>query len=129
MITGGSSLLRTKQISPWWSHPLVVWGAVAAVVLFSVATWLRPKTTLSADPVKVLDQEIEQIASDVFYLQTRLDEATSAAGQEKIVRNELLMAKDGEIVVQLPPLPTPSPSITLTSSPIPIWQEWVNVIF
>lgn len=107
----------------------MVWGAVAAVVLFSVATWLRPKTTLSADPVKVLDQEIEQIASDVFYLQTRLDEATSAAGQEKIVRNELLMAKDGEIVVQLPPLPTPSPSITLTSSPIPIWQEWVNVIF
>ena len=128
MITGGNFRQHIKQPTPWWSHPLVVGGAVIAVVLINVTAWLRPKATLSADPAGVLDQEIAEITRDVFELQKAVTVASSSAAQEVILRNELLLAKEGEIVVQLPPLSSPLPSPTPTAPHQSIWKEWLNVL-
>lgn len=69
------------------------------------------------------------MASDVSDLERQAQEATSSLAQERIIRNELLMQKPDEIIVQLPaveeirlsntePSPTPTP-----------WQAWRELLF
>ncbi|HYD35004.1 MAG TPA: septum formation initiator family protein [Vitreimonas sp.] len=110
-------------------HPLTL-----LIVLFSTLFILMSlyktleKTRSSSEAIGVLEQENVKMASEVSELEARLNQAETSLTQEKIIRNELLMQKPGEYVIQLPEVavtenqaqPTPSPSA---------WQEWKKVLF
>lgn len=113
----------------WFSHPLVIALLTLAGLIFSysLASNLH-RTRSSTEHLSVLEQEIAEMASEVSELEQRASKAQSQEAQEKIIRDELLMQKEGEVIVQLPeinkndlPLPSPSPS------PTP-WEEWKELL-
>jgi len=109
------------------SHPLVILIFTLLSLLFSFSLYSGLKRTrISTEQVDVLEQEVSQIASDVFQLEQKVKTASSAGAQEKIIRDELLLQLPGEVVIQMPelaasapPLPSPSPS----PSNWQLWQE------
>ena len=44
--------------------------------------------------------------------------------QEAIMRNELLLQKPGEYIVQMPDLPEPITSQSVTQKQLSPWEEW-----
>ena len=112
------------------SHPLAIIIFTLLSGLFSLSLYSGlQRTRVSSEQVGVLEQEIAQIASEVSGLEKQVQLASSSAAQEKIIRDELLMQKPGEIVVQMPSLTTtPEPVIT-TSSEVTPWQQWLELLF
>lgn len=111
-------------------HPLTILAVTLLAVIFALSLHTsRQKMRTSTEQISVLEQEVDQMANEVYQLNYQVQTATSSAAQEKIIRDELLMQKPDEIIVQLPPIdevkmPLPSPS----PSPDP-WQEWWALIF
>lgn len=110
-------------------HPLTILATTLLAVIFALSLYTsRQKMRTSTEQISVLEQEVDQMANEVYQLNYQVQTATSSAAQEKIIRDELLMQKQGEIIVQLPPidevkLPTSSPS----PSPEP-WQQWRDLL-
>lgn len=108
----------------WFFHPLTV------IICTIVITWLygsllrtEQNMRTSSETVGVLDQEVSQIASEVSELESRLATAQSPAAQEERIRNELLLKKPGEYVIQLPPASMNSTIETQKRSLSP-WEQW-----
>lgn len=114
----------------WLYHPLVVLILTLVGLGFSYSLYSNiKKTRSSTEHVSVLEQETLQIASEVSLLQEKLNSAQSPANQEKIIRDQLLMQKPGETVVQLPPL-TASAATTTAPRPSPKPAEaWNQLLF
>ncbi|MDQ3008321.1 MAG: hypothetical protein M3Q81_01870 [bacterium] len=97
-------------------HPLTLLVFIILSGLFSLSLYANiQRNRSSTEQAAVLEQEIDKMTSDVSQLEAVVSQATSAANQEKIVRDQLLRQKPGEYVIQLPeikstPMPTPSPS-------------------
>lgn len=114
----------------WFLHPLVIALLTFAGLVFSYSLIANlQRTRNSTEHLAVLEQEIAEMASEVSGLENQLENAQSTEAQEKIIRDELLMQKPGETLVQLPelskedlPLPSPSPT------PTP-WEEWRELLF
>ena len=71
----------------------------------------------------VLQQEIDQIASEVSLLEVKIDQAGQSQFKEKIARDELLMQLPGERVIKLPDVELPSPTSAIQPELTP-WQKW-----
>ncbi len=112
---------------PWWAHPLVVVAATIVVVIVSITFLSKSREVEPTDRTTVLDQEINQITRDVSLLKDQVTEATSAATLEKLIREQLLMKKEGEYIVQIPIDALPSPSPLPTVKPPTNLQQWWTV--
>jgi cell division protein FtsB len=113
----------------WLFHPLTALSLTLLTLVMVISLrQTAQKTQISSEETMVLDQEVQKIASEISQLQEQVELAEHPFTQEKILRNELLLQKPGEYVVQLPevsvppqPQPTPSPSLTP-------WQAWQKVL-
>jgi cell division protein FtsB len=74
-----------------------------------------------------LEAEIADLSSETALLQEKLEYVDSDFAKEKIARDELLMQQPGEIIVQLPPLPSPSPVVT-SPTPASIPGQWWQLL-
>lgn len=112
----------------WLFHPITVLVAtLLAIWLYLSLLRTEQKMELSSESVAVLDQEVQQIANEVSQLNQRLDRASSEQSQEQKIRDELLMKKPGEYVIQLPQnevIEKPSEKNSKTS---PL-QEWLVLL-
>jgi cell division protein FtsB len=82
----------------------------------------------SSEKLGVLDQEKAKIASEVAELEMEVALAKTPEAQERIVRNELLMQKEGELVFQvIIPLENEktTSSLTPTTEPLEAWQSLI----
>jgi len=115
-------------MTKWLFHPLILFAlTVLAVWLYISLLQTEEKMRLSAESVTVLDQEVEHIANQVSDLEKQLSEANSPESQEQRIRDELLLKKPGEYVVQLPTeQPTPQ-SIEKHSKKTPL-QTWLMLL-
>ena len=86
------------------------------------------KSYISIQNVNLLENEVKQLKSETNNQKNQLEIIKQPLTKEKIVRNELLLQKPGEYVVQLPPAsPTPSQEEQkINQSP---WVEWKKVLF
>lgn len=82
----------------------------------------------STETTTILDQEIEEIASEVSGLEAALAQAQSEFTKEKIARDELLLQKEGEVIVQLPEIELPEEK-EVTIAPKTPWDEWRELLF
>lgn len=82
----------------------------------------------SAATIHGLDQEINQTKSEIDKLHQELSRAGTPLAQEVIIRDELLMQKPGEIVVQLPELPASPPPDTMLATELLPWQQWLALV-
>jgi hypothetical protein len=62
-------------------------------------------------------QEFEKVKKEANRAQTSLN-------QESIIRDELLMQKPGEYIVQMPDLPEPIITQKVTQKQLSPWEEW-----
>jgi len=111
-------------------HPLTALVITGLTIIFLISLYHNTQDIRrSTESLSILDQENQQLASEVTKLEKKLSQAQTDFAQEKITRDELLMQKPGEYVVQLPPLPTPSlapQTPTQLSTP---WAEWRQLLF
>ena len=78
----------------------------------------------SSQQVSALETDLEKTSKDVEKSQMNYEMAKNSFTKEKTVRDELLMQKSGEYIVQLPDLATTE---TATPSPSPTprpWEQW-----
>ncbi|HEX7018301.1 MAG TPA: septum formation initiator family protein [Patescibacteria group bacterium] len=110
-------------------HPLVA-VAVTIISLLFYFSLLKSdqKLVKTKESVASLTQEVALLQKEQTSLEEAVEYASTSAAQEKILRDELLMQKPGEYVLQLPAVaelesePTPSPT------PTP-WESWQELIF
>ncbi len=70
-------------------------------------------------------KNLEKEEKKQIKLQTEIIKKTNQEELEKIIRNQLNMTKDNEVIVLLP-----SPNITISPTPTPElknWQKWLKV--
>ena len=83
-------------------HPLIILLVTIIFLLFIFS--LRKtaqKSEISSQNVAVLEERIDQLTGEIELEKQALDYANSPLAKEKILRNELLLQKPGEYVLQI----------------------------
>jgi cell division protein FtsB len=113
-----------------FSHPLaiVVFTLIGAAFSYSLYSSSQ-KTRISTEQVAVLEQEITEMTSEVSELEQQVEAAQTPEMKEKIIRDQLLMQKDGEIVVQIPDIPESSYKRLTPQPSFEPWDEWEALLF
>lgn len=112
----------------WFTHPFTM-IVFTIVVTWLYASLLRTEGAMrtSTESVAVLDQEVAQIASEVSALDSELALAKSSDAQEQRIRDELLLKKPGEYVIQLPAIEQQTTQVS-KKTPLTPWQKWQKVL-
>ncbi len=111
-------------------HPLTALFLTLLTIIFLISLYHNIlDIRKSTETITVLDQENQKLASEISNLEKKLVDTRSDFVQEKITRDELLMQKPGEFIVQLPPLPSPNPQPQLNQQSTTPWQEWRQILF
>lgn len=110
-------------------HPAVILLiTILAVLYFLSLDSSAQKAEVSLETVAVLEQEVDEMASEVSVLEKQLEAANHPITQEKIIRNELLLQKPGEYVLQLPETEVVEAQLPKAKEKSP-WEEWQEVLF
>lgn len=84
-------------------HPLTILLATILTIVFFISLESSSnKTQVSSQNIQVLEQEVSQISEEIIKLQDKIEQTGTQHFQEKIVRNELLLQKPNEFVLQIP---------------------------
>lgn len=110
-------------------HPVIVVIVSILCLLFYLSLdRSAQKAATSSETVEVLEEEIKTIDGNVAVLESQLELANHPVSQEKVIRNELLLQKPGEYIVQLPEVSVSESTPNPTATPTP-WEEWKKVLF
>ena len=103
---------------------------IILVAIFSISLKkTRLKTEYSEKVLKQKSLGVEKLKEEVDKLEEKNRVLDNKFYKEKIIRNELLMQKPGEVVIQLPPEATrPSPTLSPTPTPSNI-KKWEKLMF
>jgi hypothetical protein len=85
------------------NHPLLisVFTCLCLLVIFSLRESSK-KASISKDSIQNLEKSVELIEKEVGSENEKLKNSQEEISLEKIMRNELLLKKEGEIVLQIP---------------------------
>ncbi len=78
----------------------------------------------SSDLVTHLRSQVDQRQQEFERVKKEANRAQTSLNQESIIRDELLMQKPGEYIVQMPDLPEPIINQKVTQKQLSPWQEW-----
>ncbi|MCA9370170.1 MAG: hypothetical protein H6774_00095 [Pseudomonadales bacterium] len=112
----------------FFRHPAVV-IIITLLVLIFIFSSKNPLFTYrtTSKSIRVLEQENEKIAKEILEAQVAQPAPQeNEFAKEAAMRNELLLQKPGEVVVQLDVSPRPQPSVVPSPTPKPI-EEWKKV--
>ena len=116
-----------------FNHPLTALVLTVLGIIFIMSlykTGQRNKQVTST--AKVIESKVEILKQQVAKAQQELDASQSKDDfkKEQIIRDELLMQKEGEVVIQLPPInQVESKTLETTSVNQSPWQEWQKLLF
>lgn len=77
-----------------------------------------------------MEEEIHQASEEVLDLENALIEVETDEYKEKTIRNELLLQKENEQIIQLPELPEEDQTVSEVEErkePINQWKELLNL--
>ncbi len=108
-------------------HPLTALILTVLTIIFVMSLRTnKNEISRSSETIHLLEQEVDKISSEVSQSQQDLETAQLPISKEKIARDELLMQKPGETVLQLPPLQESDlPEVTQPKTP---WEEWKELL-
>ncbi|MBP7875734.1 hypothetical protein KA012_01935 [Candidatus Woesebacteria bacterium] len=111
-------------------HPLVILliTIVAGIFMFSLSISSKNKVG-GAKTLVTLDESVARQQQRVQELEEQVRISSDPFIQERIQRDERLQQKPGEIVLQLPAVPMPSPTPKPEVIQLSPWQEWREVLF
>jgi hypothetical protein len=91
---------------------------------------------LNGREIKSSAQQVTQLKTQVSQRQQEFDRVATQASQlqtpfnqEAMMRNELLLQKPGEYIIQMPDLPANEPVKPLPSPILTPWQQWQQLLF
>lgn len=110
-------------------HPVII-VIITIIALFYYLSLDKSaqKASTSSQTVQVLEDEISQMNSEVSVLEKQLEAVNHPVAQEKVIRNELLLQKPGEYVLQLPTMDIPEAQ-TAEIKEKTAWEEWKILLF
>lgn len=112
------------------NHPLTVLAFIFLSALYSFSLYkTTQKSSVSQDTSTALAQEIEGITLENEKLEKQLEQANTPLAQEKIARNELLLQKPGERVIQISEKKTTTEPQQQNSQKLTVWEQWQEVLF
>lgn len=83
-------------------HPIVILTITILGIIFYFSLDTSSKQTQkSSENIAVLEHEINQISQDIINLEEKIEYTQSDEFREKVIRNELLLQKEGEYVLQI----------------------------
>lgn len=105
--------------------------AVTVIILLICASLYNNthQLRLSTVTLNELQKEVDTQNQAVDTLQRQLDTAKSPFAKEKIMRDQLLLQKPGEYVVQLPDLPVPEVTPIPSPKTLTPLEEWQKLLF
>lgn len=84
-------------------HPIfIIFVTIIAIIFFFSLEKSSKKTQSSAGNIKILEQEVKIASEKLLVIDEKIAQTQSEQFIEKIVRNELLVQKPGEYVLQIP---------------------------
>lgn len=111
-------------------HPVVIGLFLLASGIYSLSLYNTTKKSSSNQKVvQQLEEELTALVAENTKLEERITQAQTPLEQEKIIRNELLLQKPGEKVIQIAEdihLQNPEPEQPQPKTP---WEEWQEVLF
>lgn len=126
-------LFASMQIrtTPLLFHPLILLltilttGFLCLPLIRNILFQIRQQ-----DNSLIVEKEVIKIQEEVETLRKNVETQQQSFYQEKIIRDELQMQKDGEKIIQLPTLPTPTPLPTTHPTPTTsVREQWNRVLF
>lgn len=111
------------------AHPLVILAItlVCGLLVFSMQK-TAGKSRVSSDNISVMEQEVAELNTQLELEKQALEYGSSDLAKEKILRNELLLQRPGEYVIQIPDLDQVRNQTAETTAKTP-WQEWSELLF
>lgn len=113
----------------FFSHPLVIIAitCLAGLIFFSLEQSSR-KADTSQEAIQVEQEATAKLRQELSDTRAELELAGTKLYQEKMIRDELLLQKEGEIVLQLGEMEEAEPELAQEEKKTP-WQEWQAVLF
>ena len=111
------------------AHPLVMLGITIFVILFVISLQkTAQKSNVATENVRLLEENNQLLIDQIEQEKDALEYANTDLSKEKIIRNELLMQKPGEYVIQIPNdvvIDQQSGEVQQQSA----WDEWQQLLF
>ncbi len=112
------------------SNPIILLiFIILSIICYTSLSNAASRREVAAANVQLLRESVDAQKLEVSELRTDLEIANHPFTKEKMLRDELLLQKEGEIVFKLPDIPEVSPSPTPTPTPVTPWVEWKEVLF
>ncbi len=107
-------------------HPLTILlvSILSLYCIFSLRKNLK-RINISRENLRNINNQVRQLKTKVDQKEKQLKQAKKSYSKEKIARNELLLKKPGEYVIQLPELNVDRKQTesSLQSQPIEQWKK------
>jgi cell division protein FtsB len=111
-------------------HPFSLVIATIIVVLLWLSLWANTREIKqSQDFILTLQNKVENEKKEVSHLEEKLNQADSDTQKERLIRDELLMQKPGEYVIQVPEVPISEEKVQETQKITTPWEEWRTLLF
>jgi hypothetical protein len=110
--------------------PLAILLSTVITILLCVSLYLNSHE-LAHSTTKITDLQAEVTTQNntLEKLKSNLEDAKGDLAKEKIIRDQLLMQKPGEYVVQVPDLPVSSVPSREVIEPLSPWKKWQKLLF
>ena len=114
-----------KKAQSLLNHPLLIsiFTCLCLLAIFSLKESSK-KALISKESIEKLEKNIEVLEQEVAKEDEKLKISQEPIALEKIIRNELLLKKDGEIILQIPDEEGQTEEINLESKKNGPWEEW-----
>lgn len=110
-------------------HPFTIILATFITIAFFLSSQNSIKNyQKTSTNINYIENENKDLSTTIQNLEAKKQFTESDFAKEKIIRDELLLQKPGEIILQLPSNLPPEPSPSPSPSPKPV-EEWKKVFF
>lgn len=111
-------------------HPLliIIFTCLCLLMVFSLRESSK-KALISKESIQKLEKNVESLEKEVNKEEEKLKNSQEPIALEKILRNELLLKKDGEIVLQIPDREQNiEEKISPENKESGPWEEWKKLL-
>lgn len=121
-----------EKYSHFLKHPLLIilFTCLCLLAIFSLRESTK-KASVSKESIQKLEKTVNTLEKEVTKDKQKLEETQNPIAIEKIVRNELLLKKEDEIILQIPESEESSQNsqdqIKQKSGPIEEWRKLLRI--
>lgn len=111
-------------------HPLAIALFTLVCLVFSFSLYRSTEQVRqSQDYLIAMEQETIELETSVSQLAEKVEQSSTPFAKEKLIRDQLLMQRPGEYVVQVPELQASESVPKHKAETLRPWHAWIKVLF